>query len=317
MLRAAQAEHVVALLDQGAADLGAHVGAGGHLEVGDALGGAGGGDLGDPDHGAQDRDRVLDGAARAHADGDATRAGQPLRQLLLGAGADEGAVAEHEHAVAVLADLGQDVARDQHRVLGLQIAHELAHLDDLHRVEAARGLVEDEELGLVHDRLRQPDALAVAVRQVADGLALDVLDVGARGDLGHPARDLARAQAAQPAGEAQVLADAHVGVQRRGLGQEADVAAHGVRVVERVDAVDVHRARRRPQVAGQDAQRGGLAGAVETEEAHGLAVVDGEGQRSEDAPSGEVFLQGLGADHVWAREEPRAFEVYSRAARLL
>src|SRR5690606_40426420 len=36
------------------------------------------------------------------------------------------------------------------------------------RVEAARRLVEDQELGLVHERLEQPPLLPVALRQAAD-----------------------------------------------------------------------------------------------------------------------------------------------------
>ena len=47
-------------------------------------------------------------------------------------------------------------------------ADDRAHLDDLHRVEAAGRLVEDEQLRLVHQRLGHADALPVAVRQAGD-----------------------------------------------------------------------------------------------------------------------------------------------------
>ena len=85
--------------------------------------------------------------------------------------AEQLALAEHEQPIAGLADLGQDVARDQDRVVLLEVVDEVAHLDDLHRVETAGRLVEDEELRLVDDRLRDADALAEAVRQRADQVA--------------------------------------------------------------------------------------------------------------------------------------------------
>ena len=38
-------------------------------------------------------------------------------------------------------------------------------------IEADRGLVEDEDLGIVDERLREPDALAEALREVAEQAA--------------------------------------------------------------------------------------------------------------------------------------------------
>ena len=57
-------------------------------------------------------------------------------------------------------------------MLAAQRADELAHLDDLHRVEAAGRLVEDQQLRLVHQRLGHADALPVAVRQAEDQLVV-------------------------------------------------------------------------------------------------------------------------------------------------
>ena len=113
----------------------------------------------------------------ARADGPATStsmvpASPPscVGQLLLGPLGDDLAALDDQQAVAGLADLGEDVAGEQDRVLAAQRADGGAHLDDLHRVEAAGRLVEDQQLRLVHQRLGDADALAVAVRQAEDRL---------------------------------------------------------------------------------------------------------------------------------------------------
>ena len=48
-----------------------------------------------------------------------------------------------------------------------ELLDELARLDDLLRVEAGRRLVEDQHVRVVDERLRQADALPVALRQLA------------------------------------------------------------------------------------------------------------------------------------------------------
>ena len=89
-------------------------------------------------------------------------------ELGLGARGDDLALADDEDAVAGLADLGEDVAGDERGVLLAEAAQELAHLDDLHRVEAGDGLVEDEQARPVDDGLRDADALPEAVGKRGD-----------------------------------------------------------------------------------------------------------------------------------------------------
>ena len=54
-----------------------------------------------------------------------------------------------------------------------------ADLADLDRVEADGRLVEDQHRRLVHDRLGEPDALAVALRERADHAAVHVAQAAA------------------------------------------------------------------------------------------------------------------------------------------
>ena len=63
-------------------------------------------------------------------------------------------------------------------MLALEAPEELAHLDDLHRIEAADRLVEDQEPRPVHDRLRDAHALLEAVRERGDELVRATSDSG-------------------------------------------------------------------------------------------------------------------------------------------
>ena len=163
----------------------------------------------------------------------------------------------------------------------LEIVDEVSHLDDLHRVEAAGRLVEDQELRLMDDRLRHADPLAEAVRQGPDRILGDLAEVGDLDDVGHPPLDLRARHAAQLAREGEVVGDRHVHVERRVLGQKPDPLADLVRLGDGVDPPDLDRAGARPEIAGEDAQGRRLARSVEPEEPDGLAVVDLERDRTE------------------------------------
>ena len=65
-----------------------------------------------------------------------------------------------EAALARGLDLGQDVTRQDDRSVASKLPDQVARLASLAGVEPRGRLVEDEGLGLVHDRLRQPHALA-------------------------------------------------------------------------------------------------------------------------------------------------------------
>src|ERR1043165_7595475 len=101
---------------------------------------------------------------RTDRDGDRANLALHRTELCFASDAEQRALAEDEQPIARLADLGEDVARDQNRVVLLEIVDEVTHLDDLHGVETTRRLVENEELWLMNDRLSDADALAEAMR---------------------------------------------------------------------------------------------------------------------------------------------------------
>ena len=86
------------------------------------------------------------------------------------------------------------------------------HLVLLQRVEAAGRLVDDQQRRIVQERLRQRDALLVALREVADHAPLDVARARSARARARPRR-AARAprEPARAAGEAQEALDAQLG----------------------------------------------------------------------------------------------------------
>ena len=80
---------------------------------------------------------------------------------------DDLALVDDHDALAGLRDLGQDVRAQDDRVVAGELADQLARLDDLLGVEAGGRLVEHQHFGVVDDRLRQADALPVALRELA------------------------------------------------------------------------------------------------------------------------------------------------------
>jgi hypothetical protein len=101
-----------------------------------------------------------------------------LGQLGLGALRDQLAAVDHQDAIARLADLGQDVAADDHAPPLGEPADHVAHADDLLRIEARDRLIQDDQLGVVDHGLGDADALLVAVRQRSDDLVFAAFELG-------------------------------------------------------------------------------------------------------------------------------------------
>ena len=90
-------------------------------------------------------------------------------QLLAGArGADPPAVEDH-HAVADVLDVGEKVRGEQDRLAALlEIDEQVLHLPRADRIEARGRLVEDEELRIVDERLRDAESPRHALGVLAD-----------------------------------------------------------------------------------------------------------------------------------------------------
>ena len=172
-----------------------------------------------------------------------------------------------------------------------------AQLDDLARVEAVGRLVEHQQLGLVQHGLGDGDALPVAARQPADH---DVADRPERQPLagGVDARGAAPARAcprSRPM-KCEEFVDPHVAVERgvlRHVAERARAPAWPSRTTSKPSTRTVPDAR--PQVAGEDAQDGGLARAVGAEQAHHLALLHLEGDVVDGQAAAVTFAQPFDA----------------------
>ncbi len=140
------------------------------------------------------------------------------------------------------------------------------------RVDAARGLVEEDDAGPVHHGAGQRQPLLPAARQLAGQPVLLALEARHVDGPGLALAGLGTAQAVDPAEEAEVLPDGEVVVEAEALAHVADAALDALRVLRDVDTEDEPRARGRREQAAQHADGRGLAGAVRAEEAEDLAL---------------------------------------------
>ena len=143
-------------------------------------------------------------------------------------------------------------------------ADQAAELEDAGRVEPVDRLVEDQQLGVAQQAARDAEPLAHAERVAPDAV------VGARRepDALERAGDAAVGAAVARGGvHVQVLAARQVGVEARLLDDRADAGERGGPLGRQVVAEQAHAAGGRLGEAEQQADEGGLAGAVGAEEA--------------------------------------------------
>ncbi len=148
-------------------------------------------------------------------------------------------------------------------------------LDAQRRVEVGERLVEQENLGVAHDRPADGDALALAAGEVLGQPVEELVELQDARRFLHLRLDCGIVGAAAAETERHVLVDAHVRVERVGLEHHRDPAL-GRR--QRVDALAVDH-----EVAGGDVlqprhqpQQGGLAAARRADEDHELLIPDVE-----------------------------------------
>src|SRR5439155_9298867 len=197
-------------------------------------------------------------------------------ELVDAAGGDEAAVVHDRGVGTDLLELGQDVAGEEDgHALGAEPADELADLAHLLGVEADGGLVEDEELGLVEEGLREGETLTHAGRVGAHF----AVDRGAEaGDLeGFVEVSFGEGLATGEREGLEIVDAGHVRHEAGALDDRADAAqeraagAHALAEEERAAAGGVDEAE-------DHAQGGGLAGAVRAEQAEDGAGRDLESE---------------------------------------
>ena len=151
------------------------------------------------------------------------------------------------------------------------LAHEQAELVLQQRIEPARRLVEDEQLGTVHERLHEPELLAVALRELADRpVEHDTEALDER--VPQPRID----RSAETGEGSELLVAREPVVQAQVAGQVADAPAGGDAVAAAVEPEHERLTFGGPNHVEQQPDRRALAGPVRPQEAEDLSVLDAQ-----------------------------------------
>src|SRR5215510_14545677 len=159
-------------------------------------------------------------------------------------------------------DLRQYVRRKNDRAAFAQLADQRSDLANLQRIQPNRRLVQDDDIRVVDDRLRDADALLEAFRQRADQTPAAIDETATRFDRLHGRFEISTVNPTQLAGKAQKFVDRELAVERRIFGQVADVPLRGDRLIDQVDAAYRDAAGARREIAGKHLHRRCLACAV-------------------------------------------------------
>jgi len=183
-------------------------------------------------------------------------------------------------------------------VIAAETFDEAAGLDDLFRVQAGRGLVEDQHFGVVKQRLSKADSLSIPLRELR---AMPLRDVGDLCPLHHVAqsrRAFGPRHTFDACTEGEVVEHCHIGVEGRRLWQVAGPALCLDRLLEHVIARDDGLSIRRGHVSREDAHRGGLARAVRSEEPENLSALSLEAHVVDGRDGTVPLRQMLNFDHL-------------------
>ena len=182
-----------------------------------------------------------------------------------------------------------------------QAADDVPHVLALGRVETGGRLVEEDHRGTADQAGREvePPAHAAASRSWPSGSAASA-EVEPLEQFGGARLGVAAAEVQQLADEHEVLGAGEVLVDRGVLAGQADGAADLVRLGGDVVPADQGGAGVGLQQGGENADRGGLAGAVRAEDAEDGAFAGGEVDPVEGLGGAEALPEPLGLDHeVW------------------
>ncbi len=208
------------------------------------------------------------------------------------------AVVDDRDAAGELVGLLQVLRGQQDRgaALAVQVADLLPQRHPAHRVEARGRLVEEQHLGLVHERQGQVEPTAHAARVGADPAVggrrqphpLEELAAAALGDLGRDAEEHGL--------EVHELGAGHQRVDGRVLEGHADAPSDLAGVAHDVESGHGGSAARGLQQRGQHPHGGGLPRPVRTEEPEDLAPPDRQVDAVDGDEVAEAALEALGDD---------------------
>jgi hypothetical protein len=170
-------------------------------------------------------------------------------------------------------DVREQVARQEDGLAArLELEDEVLHVAGRDRVEARSRLVEEDDLGVVDERLGEADAAHHALGVLPDLALAGVLHPEAGDEVVDPLPAGRAVDVEEPGVEIEGLVRVQEAVEIGLLGQEPDARLGGD--VGGGAAEDAGRARAGEEEAEEELHRGGLARPVRADEAEDLAGVD-------------------------------------------
>ena len=194
--------------------------------------------------------------------------------------------------------LAEDVAGQNDRMGLAQFLNESADLNDLRRVKAHGGLIQNDELRCTQQCLRNAHTLAVALGQAADEPGQNILQPGAAGGTQHlffalcflfDALELCR--------KVQILLHGHFRIERRLLGQVAHTGLGLLRLFRQTETRHLNFAAGGCKVAGEDIHNRRFSGAIGPQQAEDLTVTHCKGQILNGRVCAVFFAQMRYFDH--------------------
>ena len=192
-----------------------------------------------------------------------------------------------------------------------QFLDQLADADDLRRVQANGGLIQNDELRAAQQRLRNAHALAITLGQAADEPGQHIFQPGAAGSFQHLFFALSLLfDALQFRCKIQIFLYGHLRVKRRLLGQVAHTGLGLLGFFRQAEARHLHLTRGGRKVAGEDVHDGGFARTIRPQQTKNLPIPHREGQIFNGWAGAVFFAQMRNFDH-----SKRSFVSESRLSR--
>ena len=177
-------------------------------------------------------------AAIASADFDQHRfcAARAVLQVVYRVRRHQLAFVDDDDLLAGLLDFRQNVRAENDGVVAGQALDQVPRLVDLLGVETGGGLVEDQHIRIVNDRLRQAYALAIAFGKFTQQFVLHIRNGAALANVIDPLPQLRAGKPFKLADERQVFGGFHLRVERRGFGKISNALLDFERLLQDIEA---------------------------------------------------------------------------------
>lgn len=197
-----------------------------------------------------------------------------LAQMIDRARSDEFAAGDHESSGARCFDFGQNVGAQKNGVFVPALPNEVPDLTDLVWIHAGSGFVQDENGWISEESIGEAYALSEAFGQVPNQDVADFEKIDFFRDGFDGAGAVFAGQTFQFCSKAEVLADAHFGIQRTGFGHVSQLLSGKDGFVRDVVTIDADPACGRSQKSCKHAQCGAFPRAIWSEKSDDFARFD-------------------------------------------